>query len=293
MAPRAACARPSAGAPTRERARPGVLPARLGPWALPAVIAENKVSGACPDLSHTNVTTEQEALLELGHVRKTRDYFLLWSYGGWGGLEQRVPASSSGQMASSFYFTSPTHPPLFLWCPVTGQAPCCSGCLGLSCGCGPAHKGWVLRYGVESAPRTGSRFRLKPGQPVPAPRHAFPMEGAGRMGNPGLCSGPERSLGVTWPTLCDLSSMVRMLHRDRCTRAFVTALENAWVLSPHQDGRSCAGRGVLRSLSACWFLAVSTGHNCCPVDPQGSEAVPVLTLVTPWDKGHDSTRQSS
>lgn len=110
MAPRAACARPSAGAPTRERARPGVLAARLGPWALPAVIAENKVSGACPALSHTNVTTEQEALLELGHVRKTRDYFLLWIYGGWGGLEPRVPASSSGQMASSFYFISP-HPP--------------------------------------------------------------------------------------------------------------------------------------------------------------------------------------
>lgn len=86
MAPRAACARPSAGAPTRERARPGVLAARLGPWALPAVISENKVSGACPALSHTNVTMEQEALLELGHVRKTRDYFLLWIYGGWGGL---------------------------------------------------------------------------------------------------------------------------------------------------------------------------------------------------------------
>lgn len=173
------------------------------PRALPAVMAENKVSGACPALSHTDVTMEQEALLELGHVRKTRDYFL-WIYGG-GGLEPRVPASSSGQMASSFDLTSPT-PAWFLWCSMTGQAPCYSGCLGLSCGWGPAHKGWVLRRGVDSAPRTGSRFRLKPGQPVPAPSHAFPTEGAGRMGNPGLCSGPGRSLGATWwgtaPVLC-------------------------------------------------------------------------------------------
>ena len=54
------------------------------PWALPAVMAENKVSGARPALSHTDVTMEQEALLKLGHVRKTRDYFL-WIYGGVGG----------------------------------------------------------------------------------------------------------------------------------------------------------------------------------------------------------------
>ena len=61
-----------------------MLLAHLGPWALPAVITENKVSGACLALSHTNLTTEQEALLELGHVRKTRDYFFmdLWGVGG-------------------------------------------------------------------------------------------------------------------------------------------------------------------------------------------------------------------
>lgn len=108
--PTAAWARPLAGAPTREWDRPGVLLAHLGPWALPAVITENKVSGACLALSHTNLTTEQEALLELGHVRKTRDYFLLWIYGGWGDLEPRVPASSSGQMASSFDLTPRPHP---------------------------------------------------------------------------------------------------------------------------------------------------------------------------------------
>lgn len=53
------------------------------------------------------------------------------------------------------------------------------------------------------------------------------------------------------------------------------------------------GRGVLHSRSACCFLAVSTGHTCCAIDPQGSEAIPVLTLVAPWDRGCDSTRQSS
>lgn len=67
------------------------------------------------------------------------------------------------------------------------------------------------------------------------------------------------------------------------------ALENAWVSSPHQDGGSCVGRGVLHSRSACCFLAVSTGHTCCSVDPQGSEVVSVLTLVTPWDRGRDYT----
>lgn len=67
------------------------------------------------------------------------------------------------------------------------------------------------------------------------------------------------------------------------------SLENAWVSSPHQDGGSCVGRGVLHSRSACCSLAVSTGHTCCSVDPQGSEVVSALTLVTPWDRGRDYT----
>lgn len=93
------------------------------------------------------------------------------------------------------------------------------------------------------------------------------------MGNPGLCSGPERSLGVTWPASCDLSSMVRMLHRDRCARAFVMALENAWVSSPHQDGRSCAGRGVLHSLCV---LVPGCEHwpHLLPCGPSGFRSSP-------------------
>lgn len=84
-----------------------------------------------------------------------------------------------------------------------------------------------------------------------------------------------------------------VLHCDHCTQAFMMALENAWVSSPHQDGRSCVGRGVLHSCSAYCFLVVSTGHTCCPMDPQGLEAIPVLTLVALWDRGCDSTWQSS
>lgn len=45
---------------------------------------------------------------------------------------------------------------------------------------------------------------------------------------------------MTWPALCDLSSMVRM--PTAITHGSM-ALENAWVSSPAQDGRELQGVG--------------------------------------------------
>lgn len=104
------------------------------------------------------------------------------------------------------------------------------------------------------------------------------------MGNLGLCSGPEeRNLGVTGLVVRSL------LHGSdapprHCARAFVMALGSLGVVSSW-DGRSCAGRGVLHSLCVLVPGYVSTGHTLLPCGPSGFRSSPVLTLMTPWDKG--------
>lgn len=53
------------------------------------------VSGTSRPLAHV---TDQEAVLELGHIREARNYFY-YGFRGSGGLQPRVSVSSSGQMA--------------------------------------------------------------------------------------------------------------------------------------------------------------------------------------------------
>lgn len=108
----------------------------------------------------------------------------------WGleSLEPRVPASSSGQMAGNAGLTPP--PCLAPWVPCDWA---CTVLLGL-----PGALLWLWAQltrgggsgqGVESAPRTGSRFRLRP-RPARACHHpCLSLEGVGRTGNPGPGSG--------------------------------------------------------------------------------------------------------
>lgn len=83
--------------------------------------------------------TDQEALLELGHIRETQDYFY-YRFMGVGGLEPRALASTSGQMVSRAGLAAPV--PAYPRCvPVTQAA------------WGSAHMGWVLRTGCCIGPQ--------------------------------------------------------------------------------------------------------------------------------------------
>lgn len=70
-------------------------------WAPePSLMRFCEMGSAVPPwpISRVDTMTHQEALLELGHIRKVRDYFY-YGFMGAGGLEPRALPSSPGQMA--------------------------------------------------------------------------------------------------------------------------------------------------------------------------------------------------
>lgn len=93
-------------------------------WAPePSVMQFCETGSAVPSwpFSRINTMTCQEALLELGHIRKMRDYFYYGFVGG-AGLRAQGSAVPSGQMAGSAGLTPPLNPPVALGAAVQGRA---------------------------------------------------------------------------------------------------------------------------------------------------------------------------